>query len=443
MNRFRALIPLAGVAVLGVLYLAALFIRSTRTQMQLQEAVKVVGTATPVKLVAINPHGVRSLRASLRQGGQSYPVYERTVSASRWNLFPKAVNPTPFEFEAGTGKANGLKDGRAVLRVETVSNDLAGRTDLLELDVEVNSRPPAVSVDEGQHYLTLGGSEVVVFTASGYWSEAGVRVGKYTFRSFPLPGANDVNRRVCLFAIPYDTERGEVPVVYVRNPAGAEATSGFWNRLTWKTFRKRNIEVTDAFLEKIFKELDPGGKGNPAPRFVKINSDMRKANAQTLSELRLKTADRILWHGPFLQLANSSVEAQFCDYRDYFYQRQLVDRQVHLGFDLAVTAHTPVAAANDGVVVFAGPLGIYGNAVVIDHGLALQSLYAHLSEIQVKPGDAVKKGRIIGKSGATGLAGGDHLHFSMMVDGVMVNPVEWWDAHWIHDRILAPLKMTE
>jgi murein DD-endopeptidase MepM/ murein hydrolase activator NlpD len=424
-------------------YLAALFIRSTGTQLQLQEPVKVIGTATPVRLVAINTHGVRSLRASLSQGGQSYLVYEKTIPARRWSLFPKAVNPTPAEFEAGTAKAHGLKDGKATLRVEAVSNDFAARTDLLDLDVEVNSRPPAVSVDEGQHYLNLGGSELVVFTATGYWSEAGVRVGKYTFRSFALPGANDPNRRVCLFAIPYDTPRGEVPLVYVRNPAGAEATSRFWNKLTWKQFRKRNIEVTDAFLEKIFKELDPGGKGNPVARFVKINSDMRKANAQTLAELRLKTAEKILWHGPFLQLANSSVEAQFCDYRDYFYQRQPIDQQVHLGFDLAVTAHTPVAAANDGVVIFTGPLGIYGNAIVIDHGLALQSLYAHLSEIQVKPGDAVKKGQIIGKSGATGLAGGDHLHFSMMVDGAMVNPVEWWDAHWIHDRILAPLKLGE
>ncbi|MCC6390764.1 MAG: M23 family metallopeptidase [Bryobacterales bacterium] len=443
MSRFRAFVPLAGLAVVGVVYLAALYMRSTGTELQLEEAVKVVGTATPVRLVAINPHGVRSVRGSLSQGGHSYAVYEKAIPARRWNLFPKAVNPTPIEFEAGTGKANGLKDGKATLRIEAVSNDFAGQTDTLELEVEVNSRPPAVSVDEGQHYLNLGGSEVVVFTASGYWSEAGVRVGKYTFRSFALPGAKDGNRRVCFFAIPYDMPRGEVPVVYVRNPAGAEATSRFWNKLTWKTFRRRNIEVTDAFLEKIFKELDPGGKGNAAARFVKINSDMRKANAQALSELRLKTADKILWHGPFLQLANSSVEAQFCDYRDYFYQRQMVDQQVHLGFDLAVTAHTPVAAANDGVVVFGGPLGIYGNAIVTDHGLGLQSLYAHLSEIQVKPGDAVKKGQIIGKSGATGLAGGDHLHFSMMVDGVMVNPVEWWDGHWIHDRVLAPLKMGE
>jgi len=105
-----------------------------------------------------------------------------------------------------------------------------------------------------------------------------------------------------------------------------------------------------------------------------------------------------------------------------------------------VTQHVPVVAANDGRVVHAGNLGIYGNCVVVDHGYALQSIYAHLSAIDVKPGDAVKKGQPMGASGATGLAGGDHLHFSMQLDGAPVNPVEWWDEHWIQDHILSRLK---
>jgi murein DD-endopeptidase MepM/ murein hydrolase activator NlpD len=62
-----------------------------------------------------------------------------------------------------------------------------------------------------------------------------------------------------------------------------------------------------------------------------------------------------------------------------------------------------------------------------------------LSEIAVKLGDQVTKGQSLGRSGSTGLAGGDHLHFSMQVDGVQVNPVEWWDDHWIKDRIRTKL----
>ena len=83
-----------------------------------------------------------------------------------------------------------------------------------------------------------------------------------------------------------------------------------------------------------------------------------------------------------------------------------------------------------------------GNAVVIDHGCGIQSLYGHMSSIAVKEGDAVKSEQEIGRTGQTGLAGGDHLHFTMLLDGIPVNPVEWWDPHWIHDRIEAKLQPT-
>ena len=96
--------------------------------------------------------------------------------------------------------------------------------------------------------------------------------------------------------------------------------------------------------------------------------------------------------------------------------KKKIDQQVHLGFDLSKVKNTPIPASNDGKVVLAELLGIYGNCVVIDHGYTLQSIYGHLSSIQVKPGDMVKKGQTIGLSGSTGLAGGDHLHFSMQVE---------------------------
>ena len=83
--------------------------------------------------------------------------------------------------------------------------------------------------------------------------------------------------------------------------------------------------------------------------------------------------------------------------------------------------------------------GIYGNTVVIDHGYGLMSLYGHLSSIAVEPGQQVDRAQQIGRSGATGLAGGDHLHFTMLLQGLPVNPREWWDAHWLHDRLKLKL----
>jgi len=148
----------------------------------------------------------------------------------------------------------------------------------------------------------------------------------------------------------------------------------------------------------------------------------------------------VLWRGAFQPLGNSQVEAAFADYRTYIYGGKEVDKQVHLGFDLAKVANAPVIAANDGKVLYAKDLGIYGNCVILDHGMGVQSLYGHLSSFQVQEGEDVHKGQTLGLTGQTGMAGGDHLHFSMMVDGQFVNATEWWDPHWIQDRVARKLQ---
>jgi murein DD-endopeptidase MepM/ murein hydrolase activator NlpD len=162
-------------------------------------------------------------------------------------------------------------------------------------------------------------------------------------------------------------------------------------------------------------------------------------NAATIEGLARQTSPARLWDAPFIQLGNSKVEAAFADHRTYLYKGKEIDQQVHLGFDLAVTSHVPIVAANAGKVLNASWLGIYGNCVIVDHGMGVQSLYGHLSSFDVKVGDSVSRGQTIGRSGMTGMAGGDHLHFTMLVNGRMVNPVEWWDPHWIADRVLRKL----
>ena len=178
-----------------------------------------------------------------------------------------------------------------------------------------------------------------------------------------------------------------------------------------------------------------GPSGDLLADFLKVNGELRRVNADEIAAFAKQTAPTRLWKEPFVQLGNSKVEAGFADHRTYFYKGKEVDQQVHLGFDLAVTAHVPVAAANDGVVVNASWLGIYGNCVIIDHGLGVQSLYGHLQSFDVKVGDKITRGQTIGRSDSTGLAGGDHVHFTMLIGGRMVNPVEWWDPHWIQDRV--------
>jgi murein DD-endopeptidase MepM/ murein hydrolase activator NlpD len=156
-----------------------------------------------------------------------------------------------------------------------------------------------------------------------------------------------------------------------------------------------------------------------------------------------KSEPKQLWQDTFLRMKNASPMALFGDVRTYLFQGKAIGESVHEGVDLASTEHAPIEAANDGVVVFAGPLGIYGNAVMIDHGFGLFSLYGHQSIINVKMGQPVKKGDVIGNSGISGLAGGDHLHFALIVGSQFVNPQEWWDPHWIADNVTKKIAMAD
>jgi murein DD-endopeptidase MepM/ murein hydrolase activator NlpD len=176
---------------------------------------------------------------------------------------------------------------------------------------------------------------------------------------------------------------------------------------------------------------------------LRINRDMRTENNAAIKALAAETAPEILWEGPFKQLVNTAVESGFADQRTYVHEGQEVDRQVHLGFDLASTTAAPVLAANRGRVLHAGWLGIYGNCVILDHGMGLQSLYAHLSSIEVGVGDVVSIDQRLGRSGSTGLAGGDHLHFTMLLNGNAVTPVDWWSAQWVEDRVMRKLREAE
>ena len=425
-------IALIMLALLIATPMATLLLLSSHTKMAFAPPPKDIGVSTWVGVRLANPHGEREVKAWIEQDGMRALLMDTKAPADRFKFWLAQVPDQDIHFMAGSKEAKGLKEGPARVSVEATSNDLRAATDTISTDVNVELKPPSVSADGFQHYINQGGSEMVLLTPSGAWNEAGVRVGKGTYRSFPIEGRTE---RLALFAYPWDTPVDTAPVVFAKNAAGTEATARFWFKVFPKKFRMRDLEIDDKFLDKVVNQIDPGGSGDLLSRFLKINGEMRRANNQTLAELRFKTAGTFLWKDSFLQLTNSKVESEFADVRSYIYKGKKVDQQVHLGFDLAVTAHTPVLASNDGRVIWAGPLGIYGNCIVVDHGYSLQSIYGHLSSIAVKVGDMVKRGEEMGKSGSTGLAGGDHLHYSMQVEGVEVNPVEWWDAHWIKDHV--------
>jgi murein DD-endopeptidase MepM/ murein hydrolase activator NlpD len=422
---------------------------------EIQQPDRFIGQVTSLGLMVESPDGqFARVDVTLEQGDQSYPVFsldQPTEGDVRQETAERIYVIRPI----GKQDMPELQPGPARIVVRASRPVLYGLREAesqLTRDVEIRLEPPRVQVLSTLHYVNHGGAEFVVYRATPSDVDSGVRVGDYTYPGFPASGAGipgDEAMRVAFFALRHDQDLNTPISVYASDPAGNEATTPLVHRAFPKQFARSRIGIDERFVQRVVPAIaattpdmalstDPG---DLVASFVRINSDLRQQNAETIAEYARSTSPEMLWRSAFQALGNASVEAGFADNRTYFYEGEEIDRQVHLGFDLAVTQHIPILAAHAGIVVRAEDLGIYGNCVIVDHGLGVQSLYAHLSSFDVNVGDRVEQGQTLGRSGMTGLAGGDHLHFTMLVNGQAVNPVEWWDPQWMQDRVLR--KITE
>jgi murein DD-endopeptidase MepM/ murein hydrolase activator NlpD len=290
-------------------------------------------------------------------------------------------------------------------------------------------------------YVNFGGTGLVAYKSSADTVTSGVEIGRYFFPGYKGQ-TKDPAVYLALFAHPYDVPEEQKAILTAIDKAGNKRQMALVYTLKNVKYKKSTIPVSDEFIQsKVAPLLTDVAARQKGPRdiFISVNRGLRKENDDKIRSVGQKSADKILWSGAFSQLTNSKVEANFADARTYTYEGKDIDNAYHLGFDLSVTKRYPVEAANSGAVSFAGDLGIYGNAVIIDHGLGLSTLYGHLSSIEVKEGESVKQKQIIGKTGETGLAVGDHLHFGVYLNGVAVLPIEWWDEKWIRDNVTPKL----
>ncbi|HVH29041.1 MAG TPA: M23 family metallopeptidase [Vicinamibacterales bacterium] len=420
----------------------------------IQQPVRFIGQAGTLDLTVEAPDGrLTSLVVALEQNGLTLPLFNLSgtlTGAESGTVTQTGPNTIRVTRALGKQSVPELQQGSARLVVS------ASRPSLLDLrtlsssaakDLEVRLDPPRLAVLSTHHFVNHGGSEMVVYRATPSDVTSGVRVGEIEYPGFPLDGAGAAGTggdlRVAFFALLTEQDLNTPIAVFARDEAGNQATARFVDNVFPKPIRRSRIEIDDAFINRTVPDIianSPelkmaGPSTDLLGDFLRVNGELRRANAAQIAGFAKQTSPTKLWTAPFVQLGNSKVEAGFADHRTYLYDGREVDQQVHLGFDLAVTKNVPVVAANDGVVLSASWLGIYGNCVIIDHGLGVQSLYGHLQGFEVKTGDRVTRGQTIGRSDSTGLAGGDHLHFTMLVNGQMVNPVEWWDPHWIQDRI--------
>lgn len=365
------------------------------------------------------------------------------------NLGTGGVRGVPERIEAALDPAAlGLSEGEARLVAEATDWSwrgwLSGNRASLEIPVTVDLTRPRVAVETGQTYVERGGAGAVAYRTAEPLLRDGVVVGDAFFPGRPFPG--DPKRRVALFAIPRDVAPTPRIAVLAVDLAGNEASASWPVNFKERAFDDVRIELSSAFLEKKVRELaeDVGvNEADPLTAFQKINKETRAENERKIREIIAKSGDEKLFDGAFVQMRGSAVTSRFAERRSYFHAGQKVSEAIHFGYDLASTAGAPIEASNRGRVLFAGPLGIYGNCVILDHGLGLTSLYGHLAQIDVQEGDLVEKSQSLGRSGDTGLAGGDHLHFAMLVGDSYVDPTEWWDAKWVEEKVKSRLGGAE
>jgi len=383
--------------------------------------------------VTIRSENVTSIDISIYQGGERVELL----------VDKPALSETTYELPVRP-KELGLADGTAIVVVKAKSGFL--KKIKHEIRSVIDSQPPTLEVLKAPAVLNEGSAGVAVLRASGA-DAVYVKLNDLKFRAFEYvspreresqrhPGTGDARMYHALFPAPFGTESSNVFYAVAEDMAGNKNIKALSTGLIPKKHRTSRITIDKSFIEKIVLPLlNTASISDYKSSFRTVNEELRGKNHTTLIEIAQKSGDRTQWKGRFLQLKNSKVMATYGEERTYFFEGEQVSRSVHLGYDLASFANAPVEAANAGTVLFAGDLGIYGNTVIIDHGLGLMSIYGHLSMMMVSENQPVKKGEIIAKSGATGLAGGDHLHYGILVHGYEVSPLYWWDPKWINVNI--------
>ncbi len=398
--------------------------------------------------VSDKKRGLKRIQVTLVQEGRDIDILK--ISLPFEGLFNKGgTHRYEAEFSVDPSELN-LAQGRVDLNVRVWDHSRRrggdGNISMLQHKMIVDTIPPAIRAVSRSHYINAGGTCLVVYQTSSDSVKSGVFVDESFFKGYPAGDASKEGYHVCYFAAPPIEKQSPKIHLWTEDKAKNRSTAGFYYHVRRKNFRTEKINITDRFLNKVLPYFSMDlqmPEATDTEKFLHINRTLRKENNLAFRKLWEKTASDQLWNGEWMRLENAANMARFGDRRLYCRNGNQIDKQVHQGVDLASLANSKVQAANNGRVIFAERLGIYGNTVVLDHGQGLASAYSHLSQISVEPGQEVIKGQEIGLTGQTGLAGGDHLHFGVMVGGQFVDPIEWWDSHWIQDNIVKKLALLE
>ena len=215
--------------------------------------------------------------------------------------------------------------------------------------------------------------------------------------------------------------------------------------LKYRNYRVSHIKASDRFINGKITQLaeDRPEKTKdltPVQKMKFINEDYRIENEDLIRKYATKVDDGKISEfnlNRFYPLKNGQRVGSYGDHRYYYYKTKenVISESYHMGLDLASVRQADIKTSNKAICVYAKYNGIYGNNVILYHGLGLYTLYGHCSSFLVGRGDIAKKGEAIARTGATGLALGDHLHFGISVQGIFVRPAEWMDSKWMKTNI--------
>ena len=423
----------AGLVVIAVLvWLAAGRLDFDDPTVTLKTPVEVVGAKTGLTIEAGDPSsGLKEVKVTFSQGDQSKVVAERTFppGGDRGETVEIPVTLAP--------QALGFKEGKATLTVEARDrswrNLFRGRTASLKQEVVIDLVPVSLTFQAASHLLHAGGTGTICYRLNKEVKESGVLVGNRFYRGFPNPKGTK-GEYVVLFPVPQEGPAAFRVELVARPSLGNEVKQVVSLHAKPRKWRHDSINLPDGFLRKVATSLPVPNPNDLLGSYLEVNRNLRRTNHELFQKISSQSNPQPLWSGSFRRFFGKPM-ARFGDRRTYMYQNKAVDQQTHLGEDLASLVNSPVYAGNNGVVVYAEPLGIYGQTVILDHGLGVFSSYSHMSQIDVKVGDKLEKGAVLGRTGTTGLAAGDHLHFAINLQGEFVDPLEWWDPHWLKDQV--------
>lgn len=450
-NRVLVLGLVLGASPVVILTIAGLVRVTPVPEIELTSNGPAIGRRGTVSVYASEiSRGLSAIKVELIQGDRSRVLEEHEFErGSPWKIWWRGEPKYANDLEIGKDELGDLEEGEVIIRATATGQGAWLRTPKSgrqELKLTARFTPPKIT--PGNNYISVaqGGCELVTYEVGENIVRDGVEIRDWFFKGHPIPGGKKTQRFV-LFGVPYDLEEDKgIKLVAEDELGNVGELTGFIHKFIPRPIGSDTINLSTELLDKTTGEILTHSQNSTVEpnaslvdKFKAVNGEMRKRHLRFLRQLAEESRDQFLWRDKFIPLPGTVVKGLFADRRTYRYQGKHIDTQDHLGIDLASVERAPIPAANSGVVLFANYLGIFGNAVVIDHGYGLMSLYAHLSKTDVKVGDEVTRGDIIGNTGNTGLSGGDHLHFTMLIEGMAVTPIEWWDPRWISEHIRAKL----